>query len=226
MQIIQLRFNDTNTSSLALDAQNYHFWGCFAKHHLLIYVADSELFKAVNQSVALLKKANIQLDFAFCSNTEDADVVINSNCRLIKKLAQSAILQGINRQQALALIPENCFLGYLTRQQNGDWSIKQSIIHLNLAAIKEQQASLKLVVLHYLLNSLGMCSFSNTSSILNTFHNPKQQLSFMDYKMLSKLYDFIKVEINNKLYFARVVYYQKRRYLICSPILGLTFIFN
>src|SRR5699024_4291404 len=129
-----------------------------------------------------------------------------------------------NKQQTLALIPANCFLGYLMHIQNSDWSNKRSIIHLNLVAIKDQQVSLKLVVLHYLLNSLGMCSFSNTSSILNTFYNPQQQLSFMDYKMLSKLYDFIKVEVNNKLYFARVVYYQKRRYLVCSPILGLTFI--
>lgn len=224
MQTIQLHFSNADTSSLILNTQNYHFWGCFAKHHLKVYIADIGLSDAVKQAINLLKRTNIQLYFEFCSGAEDADIVINCNCALITKLAQPAILQNMfNKQQTLALIPANCFLGYLTRRQNSDWSIKQSIIHLNLVAIKEQQASLKLVVLHYLLNSLGMCSFSNTSSILNTFHNPKQQLSFMDYKMLSKLYDFIKVEINNKLYFARVVYYQKRRYLICSPILGLTF---
>lgn len=224
MQTIQLHFSNADTSSLILNTQNYHFWGCFAKHHLKIYVADIRLSDAVKQAINLLKQTNIQLHFEFCDDAEHADIVVNCNCQLITKLAQPAILQNIfNKQQTLALIPTNCFLGYLTRQQNGDWSIEQSIIHLNLTAIKEQQASLKLVVLHYLLNSLGLCIFSNTNSILNTFHNPKQQLSFMDYKMLSKLYDFIKVEINNKLYFARVIYYQKRRYLICSPSLGLTF---
>lgn len=224
MQTIQLHFSNADTSSLILNTQNYHFWGCFAKHHLKIYIADIRLSDAVKQAIDVLERTNIQLYFEFCNDTEDADIVINCNCKLITKLAQPAILQNMfNKQQTLALISKNCFLGYLTHRKNGDWSIKQSIIHLNLAAIKEQQVSLKLVVLHYLLNSLGMCSFSNTNSILNTFYNSQQQLSFMDYKMLSKLYDFIKIEINDKLYFARVVYYQKRRYLICSPILGLTF---
>lgn len=224
MQAIQLHFSNADTSSLILNTQNYHFWGCFAKHHLKVYIADIRLSDAIKQAINLLKQTNIQLHFGFCNDAEDADIVVNCNCDLITRLAQPAILQNMfSGQQTLALIPTNCFLGCLARRQNGDWSIKQSIIHLNLAAIKEQQASLKLVVLHYLLNSLGMCSFSNTNSILNTFYNPKQQLSFMDYKMLNKLYDFIKVEIDNKLYFARVVYYQKRRYLVCSPILGLTF---
>lgn len=224
MQTIQLHFSNADTSSLILTTQDYHFWGCFAKHHLKIYVADIRLSNAVKQAINLLKRTNIQLHFVFCNDAKDADIVVNCNCQLITKLAQPAILQNMfNKQQTLALISKNCFLGYLTRRQNGDWSIKQSIIHLNLAAIKEQQASLKLVILHYLLNSLGLCSFNNTNSILNTFYNLQQQLSFMDYKILSKLYDFIKVEIDDKLYFARVVYYQKRRYLICSPILGLTF---
>ena len=123
MQTIQLHFNNADTSSLILTTQDYHFWGCFAKHHLKIYIADTRLFDAVKQAINLLKLTNIQLYFEFCNDAEDADIVINCNCALITKLAQPAILQNMfNKQQTLALVPMNCFLGYLTRRQNSDWS--------------------------------------------------------------------------------------------------------